>query len=133
MLGFFLVVDGVLLYRYQLLQESQGSGALITALESEPTAEAATTPNTTSTEDQKALRVAVKVDEEPAWLRVVADGQTVLAQQRVWSGFSATFEADKELELEAWNAGAVSAEVNGKDVGRLGKRGEDLRWTFALE
>jgi cytoskeleton protein RodZ len=82
-------------------------------------------------QNQKALRVGVKVEDAPSWLRVIADGQSVLSQESR-PRFSQTFEADKEIVVQAWNAGAVSVEANGKDVGRLGKSGEHWDWTFAL-
>jgi hypothetical protein len=48
-------------------------------------------------------------------------------------GYSQTFEARRVVGIEAGNAGAVSVEVNGQDVGPLGDPGQILDRSFTLK
>ena len=57
------------------------------------------------------------------------DGQTALAGS-MQPGFSEEFEANREVNIEAGNAGAIEVEVNGESQGRLGARGEATSRTF---
>lgn len=77
------------------------------------------------------LEVLVSVEEAESWLRITSDG-VVVYEQVAQPGFSQKFEADREVSLETGNAGAVTVEVNGQDVGPLGADGEVLTkdWTL---
>ncbi len=80
------------------------------------------------------LQVVINVRERPSWLSIQADG--ILAfEDLAQPGFSQTFEAERELSVTAGDAGAVSVEVNGQDVGVLGGPGEVLtkNWTMKSE
>ena len=78
------------------------------------------------------LRVGVSVEGSPAWIRVRSDSETVF-EQVAEPGYSGTFEARRVVGIEAGNAGAVSVEVNGQDVGPLGDPGEVLDKSFTLK
>jgi cytoskeleton protein RodZ len=78
------------------------------------------------------LTVVVSVVERPSWLSVLADG-SVAYEQVVQPGFSQAFEAEQELSVRAGDAGAVSVEVNGQDVGTLGGSGEVLTRTWTVK
>lgn len=78
------------------------------------------------------LTVAVSVEERPSWLSIVTDG-TVALEQLAEPGFSQTFEADRQLSIRTGDAGAVSVEVNGQEVGPLGESGEVLTKTWTVK
>jgi cytoskeleton protein RodZ len=78
------------------------------------------------------LTVAVSVEERPSWLSVVTDGSVAL-EQLAEPGFSQTFEADQALSIRTGDAGAVSVEVNGQEVGPLGESGEVLTKTWTVK
>lgn len=77
------------------------------------------------------LQVAVSVEGAPSWLSVQSDGSVVF-EQIAQPGFSDVFEAREEIVLSTGNAGAVSVEVNGQDVGLIGGDGEVVteNWTL---
>ena len=78
------------------------------------------------------LRVGVSVEGSPAWLRVRSDSETVF-EQVAGPGYSRTFEARRVVGIEAGNAGAVSVEVNGQDVGALGEPGQIVDRSYTLK
>jgi Domain of unknown function (DUF4115) len=151
-----LVGNGLLLYRYNTsLAESSGSGSSPGLTQTEANRAALSTPSTeptqlvgtegttkdatltttaeattsSSLESPKAHSVTLSVEDTPTWLLIRANGQTLLAQE-VWPGFSRTFDTTGGLDVQAGDAGAVSEEVDGKDLGRLGRSGEGGNWTF---
>ena len=78
------------------------------------------------------LQVVINVRERPSWLSIQADG--VLAYEDIAQpGFSQTFEAKRELSITTGDAGAVTVEVNGQNVGVLGGPGEVLTRDFTLK
>jgi cytoskeleton protein RodZ len=78
------------------------------------------------------LRVVVTVEVRPSWLSIQTDG--VLAYEDIGQpGFSQTFEAKRRLSITTGDAGAVTVEVNGQDVGVLGGPGEVLTRDFTLK
>ena len=142
-----LLVDGFLLYRYRLVEESAVSAPPSTteqggttqgpstspSKQQAPTAIAAekikekrpTTTEKTTTASIKqtgVYPVVVSVVHEPAWLLVRVDGETALKGARE-PGFSRQFEADQEVYIETANAGAVGVVANGQSLARLGARG----------
>ena len=79
-----------------------------------------------------ALTVGVEVEGVPAWIRVSSDSETVF-EEVARPGFSRTFEARRVVGIRAGDAGAVSVEVNGQDVGTLGDPGQVLDRNFTLK
>jgi len=78
------------------------------------------------------LRVVVTVEDRPSWLSIQTDG--ILAYEDIGQpGFSQTFEAKRRLSITTGDAGAVTVEVNGQDVGVLGGPGEVLTRDFTLK
>ena len=152
-----LAIDGILFYRFRLIEEdtttaSAPSTTTTTQLESTQASSAstskqqggsttaqgttvrgpATTKEGTSASSEKTgpLRLGVSVVDTPSWLSVQVDGQTVLAGA-MEPGFSQEFEANREVNVEAGNAGAIEVEVNGESQGRLGASGEATSRTFS--
>ena len=78
------------------------------------------------------LTVGVEVGESPAWIRVRSDSETVF-EEVAPPGFSRTFEARRVVGIRAGDAGAVSVEINGQDVGTLGEPGEVLERYYTLK
>lgn len=78
------------------------------------------------------LTVGVEVEGAPAWIRVSSDSETVF-EEVAQPGFSETFEAEREVGIRAGDAGAVSVEVNGQDVGPLGEPGQVLDRIYTLK
>lgn len=79
-----------------------------------------------------ALKVGVNVEGSPAWIRVRSDSDIVF-EQVAEPGYSETFEARRVVGIEAGNAGAVSVEVNGQNVGPLGEPGQVLSRSYTLK
>jgi cytoskeleton protein RodZ len=79
-----------------------------------------------------ALTVGVEVDGAPAWIQVRSDSETVF-EEVAQPGFSRTFEARRVVGIRAGDAGAVSVEVNGQDVGTLGDPGQVLERNYTLK
>ena len=78
------------------------------------------------------LTAVVSVEGAPSWLQVLSDGEVAL-EEVAQPGFTQTFEADEEITIYTGNAGAVSVEINGQDVGTLGENGEVLTRDFNLK
>ncbi len=84
-----------------------------------------------SSEDSpETVQVTVKVVGVPTGLTILTDG-TVASDQFAQPGFSQTFEAERTVTISTANAGAVEAEVDGQNVGRLGQLGQPLTRDFA--
>jgi hypothetical protein len=73
--------------------------------------------------------VAVKVIDSPTGLTVYTD-QTVADSRIAQPGFSRAFEARDAVTVSAANVGAVEAEVNDRNLGRLGSHGQGTTRTF---
>ena len=150
----FLFVDGLLLYRYQLIMMgARGGDSPSTITEQRATTQTPSTSlsrtgstterlrkqnsatakvaTTDSVENPNMLRVVVGVEDALSWLKVKTDGRTVF-EQMGQPGFIQDFEADQEINIEAADTGAVSVEVHGRDLGRLGRSGEGTARTFTL-
>ena len=78
------------------------------------------------------LTVDVEVEGTPAWIRVRSDSETVF-EEVAPPGFSRTFEAGRVIGIRTGDAGAVSVEVNGQDVGPLGDPGQVLEKDYTLK
>jgi cytoskeleton protein RodZ len=147
----FLVLDGLLLYRYQqslrsaeesapnapLEETTLSLGAKSTtakettsSLEVEPTT-AEETPS--SPKEGDGVRVVVEVGSVGGvGLSILEDGQLVY-DEVASPGFSEEFEAEEIVTVTAADAGAVQVEVNGEDLGPLGASGEAATRTFTAE
>jgi hypothetical protein len=67
-----------------------------------------------------------------SWVRVVSDGERApgLGGRQLNAGETHTAQADNEMCLRAANAGALSLNMNGTDIGVLGPEGEAGSWTL---
>jgi cytoskeleton protein RodZ len=147
----FLVLDGLLLYRYQQSLRSAEESAPNAPLEettsslgAEPTMAKETTsplgvePTTaektsSSPKEGDGVRVVVEVGSVGGvGLSILEDGQLVY-DQVAGPGFSEEFEAEESVTVTAADAGAVQVEVNGEDLGPLGASGEGATRTFTAE
>jgi cytoskeleton protein RodZ len=78
------------------------------------------------------LQVMVNVKERPSWLLILADGNQAY-EQVAQPGFSRIFEADHLLYIKSGDAGAVTVEINGQDVGALGQAGDVVARNYTLK
>jgi cytoskeletal protein RodZ len=76
--------------------------------------------------------VTVRVIGAPAGLTVTVDG-TVALDQFAQPGFSQTFEARNSVTVSTANAGAVEVEVDGENLGRLGRNGQGATREFPVQ
>ena len=146
-----LVLAAVIGALYYVGSRSAGSGAEDApdepAVEQEDPApsqkEEPATETTTSTpggatgeaEDAAApetVPVTVRVAGSPAGLTVSVDGAVAL-DQFAQPGFSQTFEARNSVTVSTANAGAVEVEVDGENLGRLGRNGQGATREFPVQ
>jgi len=78
------------------------------------------------------LQVLVSVKERPSWILIQSDG-TAAYEQIAQPGFSKTFEAERRLYIKSGDAGAVTVEINGQEVGPLGPAGEIVAKNYTLK
>lgn len=78
------------------------------------------------------VSAVITVDGSPSWLQIQSDGEVVL-EEVAQPGFRQTFEAREQIVINTGNAGAVSVEVNGQDLGALGENGEVLTREYNLK
>lgn len=131
-LALILVVNGSLYYRYDRLLAQTTDSQVSARSES-----ASATPNgkdaagaEKTTEDS--VRATVRVSGSPSWLKIRTDG--AVAYERIAEpGFSRSFEGRDSLSIWTGNAGAVEAQVDGRDLGTLGADGEVLTREFAAQ
>ena len=131
-LALFLVVDGSLYYRYNRLL----------AQTSDPLASAWFEPASANTNGKDAagvekstedsIRATVRVSDSPSWLQITTDG-AVAYEGIAEPGFSRSFEGHASLSIWTGNAGAVEAQVDGRDIGTLGADGEVLTREFTAQ
>jgi len=76
--------------------------------------------------------VTVKVLDSPAGLTITADGAAAL-DQFAQPGFSQTFDVRQVLTVSTGNAGAVEVEVDGQNLGRLGRNGQGATRDFPVQ
>jgi hypothetical protein len=131
-LALFLVVDGSLYYRYNRLL-AQTSDPLASAWFEPASAntngkDAAGAQKTT----EDSVRATVRVSGSSSWLKITTDG-AVAYEGIAETGFSRTFEGRESLSIWTGNAGAVEAQVDGRDLGALGADGEVLTRKFAAQ
>jgi hypothetical protein len=131
-LALILVVDGSLYYRYNRLfvqTPTSLASAFLEPASANPNGKD-TTGAQKSTEDS--VRATVRVSGSPSWLKIRADG-AVVYEGIAQPGFSRSFEGHDSLSIWTGNAGAVEAQVDGRDLGTLGDDGEVLTREFAAQ
>ena len=131
-LALFLVVDSSLYYRYNrlLVQISDSLASSWFEPASANTNGKDATGAQKSTQDS--VRATVRVSGSPSWLKIRTDG--AVAYERIAEpGFSRSFEGRDSLSIWTGNAGAVEAQVDGRDLGTLGTDGEVLTREFAAQ
>ena len=140
----FLIVDGLLFYRYQQSLRSAQNDAAVNAPTGEVAeqttttasiAEESTTTSSPPPEEQNnngVLQVVVVVVNTPVGLSIQADGQLVHEQVNN-PGFSEEFEAEEAIDITAADGGAVLVGVEGEDLEPLGESGEGVRRTFTKD
>jgi Domain of unknown function (DUF4115) len=131
-LALFLVVDGLLYYRYNRLLVQTPNSLASAFLEP-----ANANPNGKDTPGREksagdSVRATVRVSGSPSWLEIRADG-AVAYEGIAEPGFSRSFEGRNSLSIWTGNAGAVEAQVDGRDLGTLGADGEVLTREFAAQ
>jgi cytoskeleton protein RodZ len=133
-LALVLVVDGSLYYRYNRLFAQTPTSLASAFLEP-----ASANPNGNgkdaagaekTTEDS--VRATVRVNDSPSWLKITTDG-AVAYEGIAEPGFSRSFGGPDSLSIWTGNAGAVEAQVDGRDLGTLGVDGEVLTRGFAAQ
>ena len=131
-LALVLVVDGSLYFRHnRLVTQTPNSlaSAFLEPASANPNGKDATGAEKT-TEDS--VRATVRVSGSPSWLKIRTDG--AVAYERIAEpGFSRSFEGRDSLSIWTGNAGAVEAQVDGRDLGTLGADGEVLTREFAAQ
>jgi hypothetical protein len=131
-LALFLVVDATLYYRHSRLfvqtPNSLASAFLEPASANTNGKDAAGAEKTT----EDSVRAAVRVSGSPSWLKITTDG-AVAYEGIAEPGFSRSFEGRESLSIWTGNAGAVEAQVDGRDLGTLGADGEVLTREFAAQ
>ena len=131
-LAFFLVVDGSLYYRYNRLL-SQTSDPLASAWFEPASANTnGKDPAGAQKSTEDSVRATVRVSGSPSWLQITTDG-AVAYEGIAEPGFSRTFEGHDSLSIWTGDAGAVEAQVDGRDLGTLGADGEVLTREFAAQ
>lgn len=130
------VVIGVLYYVGRDTQASAdlqpaSSTSSAPAGESEPTPKTRQEPNPGAAKAEEEFTVRLASEGE-TWLSVETDGRTGFARV-VDADFEQTFEARRRVSINAGNAGVVTVEVNGQDLGPLGPDGETLVSDFSLK
>src|SRR5829696_28503 len=149
----FLVLDGLLLYRYQQslrsteggasnvpVEEgtsSQGVGSTTARETTLPQRERPTTVEETSPEEKEEREGGVRVVVEVSGvggvgLTVLEDGR-IAYDQVAGSGFSEEFRGEETVTVTTADAGAVQVGVNGEDLGPLGAPGQQATRTFTAE
>ena len=71
------------------------------------------------------------VTTEPAWVRVIADGERVI-ERELPAAARIPFKAERTIQIRTGNAGAVRLSIRGKDQGALGKIGEVVTRSFTV-
>ncbi len=85
-----------------------------------------------SGDSPETVQVTVRVVGAPTGLTVLTDGR-VASDQYAQPGFSQTFEAQRAVSISTANAGAVEVEVDGQNIGRLGRVGQALTRDFTSQ
>jgi hypothetical protein len=130
-LALVLVVDGSLYYRYNRLF-AQTPTSLASAFLEPASANTNGKGTGAQTTTKDSVRATVRVSGSPSWLQITTDG-AVAYEGIAEPGLSRTFEGHDSLSIWTGNAGAVEAQVDGRDLGTLGADGEVLTREFAAQ
>jgi hypothetical protein len=84
----------------------------------------------TPTQPAATLKTEI-VTTEPAWVRVIADGERVI-ERELPANARIPFTAERTIQIRTGNAGAVRLSIRGKDQGSLGKIGEVVTRSFTV-
>lgn len=76
------------------------------------------------------VQVIINVSGRDSWVRATADGARIPGLGTLSDGETRTLTAINELCLRTGNAGALQLNLNGLDIGFLGRVGEVGSWTF---
>jgi cytoskeleton protein RodZ len=74
---------------------------------------------------------SVLVTTDPAWVRVVADGEKIV-ERELAANTRLPIRAEKTIQIRTGNAGAVKLIIGGVDRGPLGGEGEVITRTFTV-
>ncbi|WP_027717543.1 helix-turn-helix domain-containing protein [Desulfovirgula thermocuniculi] len=75
------------------------------------------------------INLVLKVFDESCWMRVEVDGRTAFTGE-VLANESKTFQAKERIRVKLGNAGVVNVQINGRDLGVLGERGQVVSREF---
>lgn len=75
------------------------------------------------------VNLVLKVVDESCWMRVDVDGRTAFTGE-VPAQESKTFQAKERIWIKLGNAGVVRVQINGRDLGVLGERGQVVSREF---
>ncbi len=91
-----------------------------------------TVPNVNQTrEDAGGLNLLIQA-QQPSWVQVVADGQTVYSRTMA-EGEIQTFSAQQKIWLKTGNAGGIILRLNNQPVEPLGSLGQIAEKTFSAK
>ena len=131
-LALVLVVDGSLYYRHSRLFTQTPTSLASAFLEPASANPIGKDSAEVQKSTQDSVRATVRVSGSPSWLKITTDG-AVAYEGIAEPGFSRSFEARDSLSIWTGNAGAVEAQVDGRDLGTLGADGEVLTREFAAQ
>lgn len=75
------------------------------------------------------VNMVLRVFDESCWMRVEVDGRTAFTGE-VLANESKTFQAKERIHIKLGNAGVVNVQINGRDLGVLGERGQVVSREF---
>jgi len=89
----------------------------------EASAPAPSTGALTPTPSTDALTLEV-VAKEPTWIKVMADGKSILAGEILEPGATRRFTGQTSIEIDIGNAGGLSLKLNNRPVNPIGQSGQ---------
>ena len=95
----------------------------------EPTPDPTTSP-TDVVAEAEGVTVDLSITGKASWVLVTSSSGKELYQGTLTTGDTKTFKDDKLIKLVLGNAGAVSLNVNGRDLGKAGANGDVVRTEF---
>ncbi|RJO61564.1 helix-turn-helix domain-containing protein [candidate division WS5 bacterium] len=86
-------------------------------------------PLTTATVDRTIypLELKVVIGPNPATVEIVRDGEKLNVSGVMLAGSTQVFYAKNDIVITTNNAGSTSAVLNGKDLGPMGKEGQEIK------
>lgn len=83
-------------------------------------------------QETRGINLRLDVTGDACWAQVLVDGQPAF-EGLLTTGDVQVFEGKERVWLKLGNAGAVRIQLNGKEIGYLGKTGEVITHEFAAE